>query len=286
MQSRHVCPKLWIRSPDGRIWLRKEPPPLDPSSPNTARRSEPAIEVLALELAKRAGLPIAEAVPAMWHARERGVVSLCFHDMDEQHHPGSELLRLPSESGSSPDTRKRRREAYASATLERVREKLCEVEDGYGVGLVAPFARILAFDAWVGNGDRHSGNWALVTGPRGARLAPMYGPTACLGVELTDERPELTAMTDARIAKYAGRCSSGFGGGVADGRPGILMTELIAELESWPEWGTALDELVPRFKELTAQVELLLEAIPDSWLSAQRKRFVAQLLAHRVRLFS
>jgi hypothetical protein len=210
---------------------------------------------------------------------------LCFHNADEQHHPGSELLGLPSESGSSPETRKRRRDAYASATLERVREKLREVEDDYGVELVAPFARILAFDAWVGNGDRHSGNWAVVTGPRGARLAPMYDPTACLGVELTDERPELAATTDARIARYAGRCSSGFGGGIADGRPGILMTELATRLERWPEWGSALDELVPRFKELTPQVELLLEAIPEGWLSAQRKRFAARLLAHRVRVF-
>jgi hypothetical protein len=46
-------PKTWLIDPAGVVWLRKSPPPLDPARPHTARRSEPAVEVFALELAIR-----------------------------------------------------------------------------------------------------------------------------------------------------------------------------------------------------------------------------------------
>lgn len=278
----HRRPKIWVKDPSGEIWLRKEPPPPDPSRPTTARRSEPAVEVFALELSKRAGIDAAEARPATWLG-QRGVVSRRFHDADEQHHPGAELLGLPEESASTPESRQRRDAAYAAATLDRVRDQLRELEDKHGVSLIAPFARVLAFDAWLGNGDRHSGNWAIVSSPRGWRLAPMYDPAACLGVELTDERRELTGTTDEVVRRYAERCGSGFGGG-ADGRPGISMVELTQKLAKWPEWDATISELLPIFVDLTQKAEMLLTEIPDSWLSAERKRFAARLLAHRVTL--
>jgi hypothetical protein len=281
-EARGRRPKQWIQDPSGGIWLWKQPPPIDPKRPHTARRSEPAIEVLALELARRVGVPVAEARPAITSG-ERGVISRRFHESDEEHHPGAELLGLPSESGSGPDARRRRNEGRASATLERVRAKLSELQEGHGINLLEPFARILVMDAWLGNGDRHTGNWALVTGPAGPRFAPMYDPTACLGVELTDDRPELAAPTSDAIARYARRCSSGFGGG-ADGRTGIPMSEVLEKLEEWPEWRSALAELKPRILELLDILPALIEEIPDDWLSRDRKQFAALLLPHRVTL--
>ncbi len=281
-EARGRRPKLWIQDPSGGIWLWKTPPHVDHSRPHTARRSEPAVEVLALELARRAGVPVANAKPAI-KSGERGVISRRFHESDEEHHPGAELLGLPSESGSGPDARRRRDEGRASATLERVHAKLSELQQEHGLDLLEPFARILVMDAWLGNGDRHTGNWALVTGPGGPRFAPMYDPTACLGVELTDERPELTASNPDVIARYARRCGSGFGGGV-DGRTGIPMSEVLEKLKDWPEWRAALAELKPRILELLDIVPTLIEEIPDDWLSPDRKRFAALLLSQRVTL--
>lgn len=275
-------PKFWYQDPTGNVWLRKQPPPPDPTRPNTARRSEPAIELLALELARRAGVPVAQAKPAIW-SDERGIISPRFHGDDEQHHPGAELLGLPSDSGSSPGARQRRNDGRASATLERVREKLTELEQEHGTELLMPFVRILVVDAWLGNGDRHSGNWALITGAHGARLAPMYDPTACLGVELTDERPELNATTDDLIARYCERCPSGFGGG-ADGRTGIPMRELLGRLVAWPEWSHAVSELRPALTELAGELDGLMNEIPDGWLSAPRKQFALRVLRRRVTL--
>lgn len=290
-ETRGKRPKRWLRDPSGRVWLQKSPPTVDASNPHTARRSEPAIEVFALHLADRVGIPIATIRPATWTTGdnfERGIVSLRFHDDDEQHHPGAELLGLPTETGSDAESRRRTKEGKASATFERVRTKLVELEQVHGIGLQTAFARILVVDAWLGNGDRHSGNWALITGPRGARLAPMYDPTACLGVELTEEREILDAPTADAIAAYAANCPSGFGGGIVNGRPrpGIPMTELIGQLAGWSPWAEALSELRPRLIQATAEAEALLDAIPDDWLPARRKRFAARVLAHRVTLLS
>lgn len=279
LEPRGKRPKIWLRDPQGGIWLRKAPPP---ERPHTLG-SEPAIEVLALELARRAGVDVADTRPATWGNGGRGVVSRRFHEDDEQHHPGSELLGLPSESGSSPEARRRRDEGRASATLAAVREILLALDVAAGTSLLAPLARILAVDAWLGNGDRHSGNWALITGPRGWRLAPMYDPTACLGVELTDDRPQLQAPTDELVARYAARCGSGFGGGL-DGRTGVPMTEVLAELAGWAEWPATLSDLGPRFHTITAGIDAILDAIPNDWLSDERKRFAGRLLAHRVRI--
>ncbi|HEU4727114.1 MAG TPA: HipA domain-containing protein [Kofleriaceae bacterium] len=275
-------PKIWLRDPEGGIWLRKQPPPPDPGRPHTARRSEPAVEIFALDLARRAGIEVATARPAIWSG-ERGIISLRFHENDEQHHPGAELLGLPSESGSGPEAKRRRDEARASATIERVRDKLVELEQAYEAQLLKPFARMMVVDAWLGNGDRHSGNWALITGPRGARLAPMYDPTACLGVELTDGRPELLAPTDELIARYCERCPSGFGGG-ADGRTGIPMREVLARMKLWPEWPVSVSELRPILAQLSAELEGLMEEVPEDWLPAPRKQFGIRVLRHRVTL--
>lgn len=275
-------PKSWLQGPDDHLWLRKQPPPPDPVRPHTARLSEPAIELLALELARRAGLAVATARAATW-GTERGIVSLRFHESDEQHHPGSELLGLPSESGSSPEAKQRRNAGRASATLERVRDKLLELEQVHGAELIKPFTRILVLDAWLGNGDRHSGNWALITGAHGARLAPMYDPTACLGVELTDERSELVKPDDGLITRYCERCPSGFGGG-DDGRAGIPMREVMGLLARWPEWQAAVFDLLPIFVRLSADLEEILKEIPEEWLPSPRKRFATSVLRRRVTL--
>jgi len=232
------------------------------------------------------GIPVAEIRPATWGLEpvDRGIVSRRFHETDEQHHPGAELLGLPTETGSRPEDRQRTMEGRASATFERVRTELARNEAEYGVALLAPFARILVVDAWIGNGDRHSGNWAVITGARGARLAPMYDPTACLGVELTDENAILSHPTDETIARYADRCPSGFGGGT-DGRPGILMRELLVILRGWPPWVEAVSELLPRLIEVTREATTLLNEVPEEWLSSARKRFATRMLAHRVTLF-
>jgi hypothetical protein len=285
-EARGRRPKLWVKDPEGNVWLRKEPlpPPSAEKPQHTARRTEPAIEILALELAKRVGVETSIARPATWKAG-RGVVSRRFHENDEEHHPGGELLSLALESGSGPEAKRRRDEGRASATIELVRAKLEDLEAAHGAPLLVPLARILVFDAWIGNGDRHAGNWAIITGPRGTRFAPMFDPAACLGVELTDERLELVLSGDDHVTRYVGKCGSGFGGGLADGRTGLPMWEVVQRLAAWPAWGEAISELAPRVREVVSDVPDIVNEIPHDWLPGPRKRFATLVLERRAILF-
>jgi hypothetical protein len=169
--------------------------------------------------------------------------------------------------------------------MERVRSKLADLEREHGVPLLAPLSRILVFDAWIGNVDRHAGNWAVITGPRGARLAPMFDPAACLGVEMTDKSLDLVLFSDERLDRYIDKCGSGFGGGLSDGRSGIPMREALLLLATWPEWHEAISELAPRIRKVLSDVPGILDEIPDDWLPTPRKRFAARVLERRARLF-
>jgi hypothetical protein len=62
------------------------------------------------------------------------------------------------------------------------------------------------------------------------------------------------------------------------------MDELIENLARWPIWQEAVSEVRPRLAAVTREAEEIINAIPDDWLSAARKRFAALVLARRVTL--
>src|SRR5947208_1463411 len=84
-EARGKRAKWWLKAPDGKLWLRKEPRHLRPT--------EPAIETFTLRLAAAAGLPGAESCVSTWitNAREpkRGILvrrfldDTCFESLNE-----------------------------------------------------------------------------------------------------------------------------------------------------------------------------------------------------------
>jgi hypothetical protein len=214
-------------------------------------------------------------------------VSRKFHDTTEEQFVGGQLvapkLDLPAEL--TPDVVEARRRALS--TIELTRNILKEQEERYRVDLLAPFLRILVFDAWIGNGDRHSANWAiLVRGPlhgSACRLAPMYDTAGCLLADLTDETVERrfgSGLEDAALQRYVEKCRSGFGDGVEE--PGILHRDLLERLRKWPEWKEVAAPLIEFFSELLPVVRDLLSDIPPDWLNERRKHLIRRLLEARV----
>ena len=162
-----------------------------------------------------------------------------------------------------------------------------EQEVRYRVDLIAPFLRMLVFDAWIGNGDRHSANWAILV--RGSlhgsacRLAPMYDTAGCLLADLTDETVERrfgSGMEDAALQRYVDKCRSGFGDGVAE--PGIHHRDLLERLRKWPEWKEIAAPQIEFFFENVPVVTDLLGEIPPDWLNERRKHLIRRLLETRV----
>jgi hypothetical protein len=142
----------------------------------------------------------------------------------------------------------------------------------------------LAFDAWVGNGDRHFENWSVIVkhrnkpGPKPFRLAPMYDPAACLGSELGDAQV-LNRLSD-RIAfeNYVARCPSGFG----DGHSRILkMSEVVARLVELPEWKSNIEVWLADFRTALASLRTaLVEGV--QWLPEPRLSLALELLDVRL----
>ena len=275
-EPRGLRAKRWITDPQGRLWLRKSIRAWH-KVPGGSRPTEPAIEAFTLELARRCGLLVAHGRAAVWQldaAPVRGFASLKFHDDTEQQFTGAELM--PDAATDSPDTR-------IAATLPRIYERLAQLEHR-GYHLVAPFVRMLVFDAWIGNGDRHLGNWAVLTAGPAKRFAPMFDTAGCLGTELRDDHRLFSgeAATEDVVA-YAHGCKSGFGDGVS--RAGISQDEVMQIAHGWPEWKPAYEQLVPRFQELlSSEVDGMLAAVPDEWWPVPRRRFARRLLSARAKI--
>lgn len=269
-ESRGIRTKCWVVGPDGSDWLRKEP--------RAPRPYEPPVEMLVLQLATEAGLPSADGSPCEWvelDQRKRGLVVRSFvNRTHEQLASGAQLLSR-QDPAYEPD-------AKWQHTLERVREVLARQESAGGKDLLVDFARMLAFDAWVGNGDRHQDNWSVIVPDDGsaARLAPMYDPAACLGTELQDGNLQLDPQrrTEADLGRYMLRCPSGFG----DGSAPLNLAQVIDNLMEWPEWTTNAGSWLAAFRKALNTLRAFLPSIESSWLPESRKIFIATVLEHRL----
>jgi hypothetical protein len=282
-EPRGLRAKQWVTDPSGQPWLRKGIRGWDKVA-GGSRPTECAIEAFTLELARRCGFDVAHGRAATWKSAAgevRGFVSRKFHDESEEQRTGAELV----DSGAREDTA-----ARVAASLPIVRSALVQQQDTYerrwgeSIDLVTPFLKMLAFDAWIGNGDRHLGNWALLVSRHTCRLAPMFDTAGCLGAELLANHACLAATaTEATLATYAHGCKSGFGDGST--RPGIFQDEVLSAVRAWPEWGSAYREVVPRCKAaLSNDAPALLASVPDAWWPQQRRWFAHRMLVLRVKL--
>lgn len=262
--------KLWVIAPDGSDWLRKEP--------RESRPYEPAVEMLMLQLARQAGLRAAEGIACHWRdagKSKRGVVVRLFvNRAKEQLASGAQLL-----SRHDPDYQA---EAKWQHTIGRVREVLVQQEAAGGQNLLLNFAQQIAFDAWIGNGDRHQGNWSVILPEdgSGARLAPMYDPAACLGTELQDDHLQLDVRrrTTADLQRYLLRSPSGFG----DGTRPLGLVQVVDTIKEWPEWRENAGSWLAAFRNAFNTLRVLLPSVDASWLPEHRKIFIVTLLEQRL----
>lgn len=232
-----------------------------------------------LQLAREAGVPAAEAIAREWvdaGQRKRGIVVRSFVERTrEQLAAGTQLLR---QHGGSYQP-----EAKWQHTTERVREVLAQQEAHGARGLLCGFARMLAFDAWIGNGDRHQDNWSVIVPEGGGpwRLAPMYDPAACLGTELQDGHRLLDSQrrTADELTRYLRRCPSGFG----DGTSKIDLVQVTDNLTKWPEWQENFASWLAGFRVGLNTLGGALPSIDPSWLPEHRKIFITTVLEHRLR---
>lgn len=142
--------------------------------------------------------------------------------------------------------------------------------------------RMVLFDAWIGNGDRHPANWGIIRSFSGSEtLAPIYDTAACLGVELHDAAPLLQTQQrcDVRLEKYIEGCPSGFG----NGRELIGQAVVLEAMRRWQGWAIVANEMLDRFERLwDGPLWGYLASIPQDWLPDQRRLLLKELLGVRL----
>lgn len=270
-EERGTRAKVWLRAPDERRFLFKQP--------EARRWTETACEVLAQRIAGAVGLPAAETWPAIrlvvGQPSVQGLLSLDFTKPGDSLTAGAALM-AQMDPVYDPKTQ------TGEHTLARVRAALVDREKrAPPAELALPFARMLLLDAWLGNGDRHPGNWSIIEQNASVRLAPIYDTASPFAPELHDGHVLVTGGHDydVRLARYVRKCSSGFGQG---GTKTVPQEQVLADLRDWPEYAAAR-ELVDRFEELMQEeLPAYIQQIPGEWLPPPRVRLTLDLLARRL----
>jgi len=265
-ESRGRREKIWVLEPETSIrWLRKTPVARAPC--------ECAIEHTVLELARACRLVAATSRPAFWTGARNGIVVRSFLNAGDSLDSGANVIRGYAPDVVLDDSPAGHAAHSPALALAALRHR--------SPALVEPLLCMFLFDAWVGNGDRHSENWSIVSrGGSGVLLAPMYDVSSCFGSGLQDGYELLSAPTDALLVKFVLGCPSGFG----DGTGIISMAEVVAQFQMEPEWARVRDLLLPRFVNVNTSSELTgyFNSIGDEWLSSPRKRLVRMLLTRRL----
>lgn len=263
-ESRGKRTKVWVEDPEGDRWLRKEP--------RDSRPFEPAVEAIALRLARAAGLSAPSSHVSRWRDRSgnehRGILVQLFVDEDETLSLGSEELASEGDYEA---------EDHGAHTVERVLQRLRGL-GAPGSACVEDFLRVVLFDAWIGNGDRHQENWGLIrragTAPR---LTPIFDPMPSMGVELFDEASIARALI--RLNNYVLKCPSGFGAGRGGGT--LRQPAVLAAARKAPEWANCC-RLLADFERVLNTIPVFLETVPSTWLTDKRASFALASLTARL----
>ena len=141
------------------------------------------------------------------------------------------------------------------------------------------FVGYMMLDAWIANQDRHHENWgALLTGDR-FRLAATFDHGASMARNETDEIRQRRLTTKDRgfsVATYAGKAKTPFFG--ASPTTGNLTTMEVYEAFAAEAPAAAL-AWKARLRDISdAQVQAVLDEVPNKRMTSVAKQFTAQLL--------
>jgi hypothetical protein len=155
------------------------------------------------------------------------------------------------------------------------------------VTILDDFVRMLAFDAIVGNNDRHYYNWGVITdltSRRAPRFAPIYDTARALfwdGPESKLSEVDRNKRRDAFVGKYVAECMPKTGW---DGKSGLNhfgLVEVIANER--PQLAPALRSLC--IADLADRVDGLIGTEFAGLFTEQRREFVLDCLNLRVQRY-
>ena len=233
-------------------------------------------ELIAYEIAQLTGLDVPRChIGFDSRSGEIGALIEFFYGYPGEHSPArfihaSDLLRLTNDRSDRPHG-------------VRLNIWLCK-----RLGLVDVenwWAKVLAFDALIGNTDRHPENWGFLVRSEGAEpqfaFAPAFDNATSLGYEITQAR--LPAMSEARqLEAYVNRGTHHCSWDPSDTH-GSKHLELCGKLlDAHPEAANAMQELVDfSADDVAAVLQRCAGYDVTTPFTPERANFVGRLIENR-----
>jgi len=276
---------VWVLDPEGDHWLLKRP---------RLQTGEDWAEKIAAEVAGFLGLPHAQVELGTVN-NNPAILVRRFIELRRytQLTHGNELLSEHDPSYPSETNTVRLPQHTLDRILNALNDPSIEVPAGLGLpsnveSSVDLFIGYLLLDAWIANTDRHHKNWGVLTiyskdGSSFRReLAPTFDHASSLGRELSDaEREERLTTKDKNrtVAAYAtsGKARSRIYGTESE-RYGLHPIETFRlAAQQHPEAARAWLQRLADVPD--AQVEAVVQAVPDARMSLVGRQFALGLLS-------
>lgn len=257
--------KQWVEDAHGDRWLFKFARAHDDRT-----LGEDWCECLVHSLAGLLGVPSACVTPATIN-RERGVLSKSFVTAGWRLEHGNEVLVR-----TNPDYAQSTSRDNVGYTIDAVCGALAEVAAPPALSHLTAFeawSGYLVLDAWVSSRDRHHENWGVLQGAAGRPiLAPSFDHGSALGFQEPEYSLQTSLAPREALQRWSQRgCSHHFAG-----KPQLVTLARQALTEGSDE---ARQYWLHRLEDVrSSDVREALDAVPLSFLSQARRRFVAELL--------
>ena len=195
---------------------------------------------------------------------------------------GLDLFRryLDEETIDAIASNRREREEY---TFDTIMEILGDLFPQQAPTLQEEFVKMLGFDAFVGNNDRHPMNWGVIVPVAGRgriRFAPIYDSARGLFWNQSEHKTALMLRDQAQLEAYARKSQPQIGWNDLGPKEPFNHFDLIERIvRDYPQWATTLRRFIA--PDLVARCELALEKEFSTLLSDQRRQLVVQCLRLR-----
>ena len=298
----------WLAEPGTKpvvLWLHK-----DTCIPeNGIEQGEDWAEVIAIQVAKRLGVPCAETRLCSLNGR-RGSISRSVKPRDADLNEGGAVLESACAPGylrqtdgvkaCDPERPEVRRPGHNLANIKEVLLRVSPPDGFEGPAECSGFdvfTGLMILDALIANQDRHEQNWAVLRSKLSDacdRLSPSYDHGRSLGSSLQDSKRARIAADDDELAKWAARGAARRFEHILKGAEGLypgvpLCKSLIqhaaeavslcspAAAKWWREQVRTLD-LAP----LYASLRCLSYTVGTEVVSVDTAKFVTRLLEHNL----
>jgi len=250
--------------------------------------NESITEHLLTRIGQKIGMNMAES-QLMWFGRQIRFLSRYFlsHEREQLIH-GAEIFGGYLQDRNFVEEVEAANQALNIFTFQFVEDAILDRFVEHAEDLLSEFVRLIAFDAIVGNNDRHYYNWGVITdlGRRNPpRFSPIYDTARALFWNTTDITLEKMANNRMRrgtwMRKYVERCFPKIGW---DGYESPNHFELIRKIALQRAcYRSMMAGLCPlNLAEIVAD---LIDAEFRGLITDVRADFIAECLDHRAKMF-